>query len=343
MSPDTSRKKKKAVFSLRNPYHIIWATALLFLGLYFFFTKFQNKGADTNQLKTKTIPDAIHKLIQNNNAKVEVNSIKEQSGVYEFEFTLNLDDKNPQKYTSYITRDGKIMFQSGIKLNLLAQQEIKGEQTQKKDLTCNDLSKSEAPRLTAYIVSNCPYGLQMQRLFKKALAELPQISPYLEVRYIGSIAEGKITSMHGEKEAQENLRQICLREEQKDKYWDYVSCYMQEGKTESCLNSTKVNMVSLNSCLADKNKGLKYAQVDFDLVNKLNIGSSPTLVLGDTQIVSEFGFGGRVTNAVKEILCCASKEKPEFCQKELSKENIATSFSQTDQGTGGGGASNCGN
>jgi hypothetical protein len=33
------------------------------------------------------------------------------------------------------------------------------------------------------------------------------------------VKNGKIASMHGDEEAKENLRQICIREEQKDKYW----------------------------------------------------------------------------------------------------------------------------
>jgi len=36
-----------------------------------------------------------------------------------------------------------------------------------------------------------------------------------------------IKSMHGAAEAQENLRQICIREEQSGKYWDYVRCYIE--------------------------------------------------------------------------------------------------------------------
>jgi hypothetical protein len=185
----------------------------------------------------------------------------------------------------------------------------------------------------------------MQRVFKKAIEEAPGLSSYLDVKYLGSVDNNKITSMHGDKEAQENLNQICIREEQKDKYWDYLSCYMQEGKGEDCLTTAGVNSFQLKSCIDDTNKGLKYAKADFDLASKFSVGGSPTLLLNDKQTISEFDFGGRVPNAIKEIVCCANKEKPAFCAKDISKEEVAASFSKTDAAAAGSSnsAAGCGN
>ena len=100
---------------------------------------------------------------------------------------------------------------------------------------------------------------------------MPQARDYLMVRYIGSVSNNTITSMHGDEEAQENLRQICIREEQPDRYWDYVSCYMIEGKSIECLKSSSVDESKLNACMNDSSRGLAYAQKDFDLADKFNI------------------------------------------------------------------------
>jgi len=35
-------------------------------------------------------------------------------------------------------------------------------------------------------------------------------------------------------EAKENLKQICIREEQSDKYWNYAGCYINGGQNH-CL------------------------------------------------------------------------------------------------------------
>jgi len=44
--------------------------------------------------------------------------------------------------------------------------------------------------------------------------------------------------------------------------------------------------------------------------------------------VSEFDFGGRTAEAVKNLLCCGFSEKPELCSKKLSETQAATGFSE---------------
>jgi len=298
-------------------------------------------GGNLVTLKAKTIPDAVKKIVGNTNTEVSVANLKSVSGVYEFELTLG-KGQTARKYNSYITKDGQIIFTSGIKLSDLKVQSATTTATQKK-LTCKDLNKTDSPKLTAFVVSQCPFGLQMQRVFKKALEEQLNLSSVLDVKYMGSIEANKITSMHGDTEAQENLKQICIREEQKNLYWPYLSCYMQEGKTDDCLANIGVDTVSLQACTTDKNRGLAYAKKDFDLANKFGVSSSPTLVLNDKQIVSEFDFGGRIPDAIREISCCGSKTQADYCSIPLSKDESAVSFSLTDAPQAGstGSAANC--
>lgn len=340
---DIPAASKPSFFS--SPTKVI--SLFIFLVLVYFFVSKNIKGggSNTNNLKTTVLPQAIKKIINNDAIKVTIDNIKENHGVYQFDLSLDQGQGTPQKYVSYISKDGKVLFQSGIDLDTLnnTAANTANQETTKK-LTCSDVKKGDQPKLTAYVVSNCPYGLQMQRVFKRAIAEQPALANYLDVKYIGSVADGKITSMHGDKEAEENLRQICIREEQKDKYWNYVSCYMKEGKTEDCEKTANINMQALNSCTSDANKGLKYAQVDFDQQKKNGISSSPTLLTNDNQTVSEFDFGGRTANAVKELVCCAANNKPDFCGKELSKDSAAVAFSANDTTTNTNtSAANCGN
>ncbi len=195
---------------------------------------------------------------------------------------------------------------------------------------CMNTTKSDKPLLEAFIVSRCPFGLQMQRIMAEITSKLPQAKDYLKVRYIGSVSNNTITSMHGDEEAQENLRQICIREEQGSKYWDYVSCYMKEGNSTECLKSSSVDEGMLNACVKDSSRGLAYAQKDFDLANKFNISGSPTLTLNN-KIASEFDFATNTTNgrspeALKELLCCGFKDKPSFCSAQLNKTQAITMF-----------------
>jgi len=292
------------------------------------------------KIKTKTIPEIVGKLTQGAATVKEVTGLKLVSGVYEFEMNLE-SNGTVNKYTSYISKDGKLFFVQGTKVDDLNKQ-LSTADTKQKKLTCDDVNKIQKGKLTAFVVADCPYGIQMQRVMNKAISEDNAIAANLDVKYIGSIIDGKITSMHGDAEASENLRQICIREEQKEKYWPYVSCYMKKPQNSSaCLSQTSVNQTQLKSCMTDPKKGLAYAGKDFELAKKYGIGSSPTLLANDSQIVSEFDFGGRTANALKTLVCCSSSDKPGFCEKDFSSEVMAASFSETDTGSADNSAADC--
>jgi hypothetical protein len=292
-------------------------------------------------LVTKTIPEIVQKLGGALAKENPVTNIRSESGLYVFD--LNIDaNGTPQKFTSYITKDGKIFFTGGTKVSELGKTPATAQQPAQAKLTCADVKKADAAKVTAYVVSNCPYGLQMQRLMNKAIGEQPALANIFDVKYIGAITDGKITSMHGDAEAQENLRQICIREEQKTLYWPYVGCYMKEGKTDACLAQVGVNTSNLTACTTDAKRGLAFAQKDFDLQAKYNVGSSPTLLVNDSQIVSESDFGGRTADALKQVACCGSTTAGAYCSKDLTKTDVATAFSLTEAAAAGGVApANC--
>jgi len=333
-APQTQPTKEQSL-----PLNWIMVAIVAFLAVSLFIVR-SLKG-NTDEFKKKTIPDAVKKVVNDPNTKFEIASIKDMSGVYEFDLKLN-----NQTYTSYITKDGKILFTSGIKIADIGKPPANSQtQPQQKKLTCNDLQKTEQSKLTAFVVANCPYGLQIQRVFKKAIEEAPGLTSALDIKYIGSIVNGKITAMHGDEEAQENLRQICIREEQKDLYWPYVTCYMKEGKTDDCISSVGVNKTQLDACTTDPKRGNAFAQKDFDLANKFKVSGSPTLLLNDKQIVSEFDFGGRTPNSIKTLSCCGSKTQADYCSQEISTKDVAVSLSVTDEAqpaaAGSTGAAGC--
>ena len=239
----------------------------------------------------------------------------------------------------YMTKDGKWLF---VSTPYDVTQPLPTTTTEPKK-TCADMTKAAASQLQAFVVSSCPYGLQMQRVLAEIVKNIPSLASSIKVRYIGAVTNGQITSMHGDAEAQENLRQICIREEQPDKYWPYVSCYIQAGSSASCLTSAGVDQTKLSACTSDSSKGLAYAQADFALTDKYGVSGSPTLIMnGET--VSEFDFGGRSADAVKTLLCCGFTTQPSACSTTVTTDQAATSFS-TAYASGSGtttAAANCG-
>ena len=157
---------------------------------------------------------------------------------------------------------------------------------------------------------------------------------------MGDISNGEITAMHGDEEAQENLRQICIREEQPVKYWDYVSCQMKAGDTTGCEAPTGVDSAKLAACVSTASRGLAYAQEDFDLNTKYSVTGSPTLILDESEI-SEFNFGGRSAEAVRTMVCAAFNSEPSFCATTLNEATAATSFSETYTSASGSDSASC--
>lgn len=289
------------------------------------------KGANLYGAKEAKVLKAVDFINKNllQNATATLGEVTEESGVYKFKLSIN--DK---EYDSYLTKDGKILFPQGISLVETT------TTTQPPKKTCEDIKKVEKPMLEAFVVSHCPFGLQMQRVLNEIVKEIPQLASYIKVEYMGEVKDGKIDSMHGEEEAEENLRQICIREEQSNNFWSYINCYIKEGKTEDCQKEAKIDTQKLTACMSDKNRGIAYAQKDFDRQNKFSVTGSPTLILNE-EGASEFDFGGRTAEAVKTLLCCSFKEKPSFCTKALTTEQAATSFSKTySQGSSSSGSCN---
>jgi len=240
-------------------------------------------------------------------------SASEESGVYSFKMNIN-----EEEFNSYVTKDGKILFTSGMSLVV---PEEPAEVAEVEKMTCEDINKTEKPVLEAFVTSTCPFGVQMQRILNEIVKNIPQIASYVKVEYMGAIREG-------DEAMQEHLRQICLREEQSDNFWAYIDCHIKEGNIDSCLETAQVDVSKLTGCLTDTTRGLVYAEKDFANQNKYGVTGSPTLIL-DGEKVSEFGFGGRTAEAVKTMFCCAFQDKPDFCDIALSTESANTSLSPT--------------
>lgn len=274
--------------------------------------------------------------------KAVFESASSDSTLYLVKFKVTMQGKT-QEDSAYVTKDGKYLFpqMQGIPIDLTQSAATAASSSGggNKATTAAALKKSDKPLVEAFIVSSCPYGLQMQRVLANVVQNIPAAKSNIKVEYIGSVSNGKITSMHGDEEAQENLRQICIRQEQPALYWNYVSCYMKKtagtmsngmpiGDSKGCVASTGVSQASLSGCMTDASRGLKYAQADFDLADKYGVSGSPTLIVGgDT--VDEFSFGGRTADALKTIICDASNTKPSYCSQTLSKDSANTSFAAT--------------
>lgn len=268
--------------------------------------------------------------------------VTQESGLVKFKIQIGSNS-----FDTYATKDGNLFFPQVFNMGKKDDAKATAEDTPKGE-AATTITKSDSPILEAYVVSRCPFGLQMQRAMDAAVQAVPDLAKYIKVRYMGSVASNgtTISSMHGDAEAVENLRQICIREEQPAKYWPYVACQMKKGGTEkACEVSTGVDSAKLTACTTDPAKGIAYAKKDFELTNKYGVTGSPTLILSGASI-SENTYGGRSAEGVKGMVCAGFNNQPGFCKTKLDSTSAATSFSITTapaagSGNSGSGGANC--
>lgn len=294
----------------------------------------------TDEIKEKVKYFIDESFLKSRGYELKINKVESYNDyLYFIDAEVSSDEGSMPAGSIYATKDGeKIIIGPLYDLN----EPLKFEQPtpETEALTCEDINKSDSPVLEAYVVSYCPYGLQMLRIINEFPGEL---QAYVKIRYIGSVVDDKVMSMHGEREATENLRQICIREEQSDKYWAYIGCFIKSGDTNTCLEEAGIDKDSLNACMEDSERGIKYASEDFELADQYGVGGSPTLILNGTT-VNEAGFASglkknmRSAELVKSILCCAFNTQPEACSTKLPEESAATGFSEQYGGTTGSGS-----
>ena len=306
---------------------ILGALSLILAGALIYSQWGGNLGTETlkPQKAANLALDYINNKLLKGRARANLTgTVSEENGLYKFQVNLG-----NSKFYSYVTKDGKLLFPQGFVM-------VKKEEKKKNvslSAKCQSVSKSPQPVLEAFVVSYCPFGMQMQRILTGVAKNIPSLGKDIRIEYIGAVKDGKITLMHGDKEAKENLRQICLREEQSEKFFPYIDCHIKKGGVESCLKSTGVDEKKLENCENDKKRGLAYAQKDFKRQNKYGVGGSPTLIMNGKK-ANEFDFGGRNAEALKTLLCCGFSQKPDFCSKSLTLKLAPTGFSESDRSGG---------
>jgi protein-disulfide isomerase len=310
---------KKILISM---FTIITVSALLGTLILIIPQKNQKAG---NILADKAITQ-INKILAPFGKTAQLVSFQEESQGYKINFKI--DDK---EYSVFMTKDGKYLFP--IEANLMVQEEP-STTTQSQNATQN-LEKRERPDVKLFVMSYCPFGIQMEKAILpvwKLLKDKADFGVYF-VDYI----------MHGKKEMEENLRQYCIQKEEKEKYLEYLECFVKEGNSENCLKSAKIDKNKLENCQKLTDKEFKISEnftetgyppfnVHKDLNEKYGVEGSPTLVINDKVVeVSE-----RSPEKVKEAVCNAFLNPPKECQEKLSEQISSPGFGTTTGSTRSG-------
>jgi len=283
-----------------------------------YFRFWRKPGLSPQQAGDKAIAYINQNLVQG--ASASLMNVSEEAGVYKIHFKIQ-----EREWDAYVTKDGKYLFPEVFKI------EEKPQTSQQKEIP-----KSEKPEVKLFVMSFCPYGNQAEEVVKPVVDLLGKVVE-IEPRYVISEnyasgypafcldKENKYCSMHGINELNQDIREICVYKNQKDKFWDFVlevnkSCSVENVETcwKEAASKTGVNVNAVLACQRENSQ--KYAAEEKELNKKYNVSGSPTLVINGVQFDDS---GRRTPEDYKKAICGAFENPPKECETVLGSETQA--------------------
>lgn len=331
VSKKTDFKKYIEKFTKRLGF---WHYVSIVLAVLLVVSVFSNGGscaARNTSAATGKLLDFLKSSAQG--SEVTIDSAEPSDGLIKVEFSIA-----GKKYKSYISNTGTLFFP--VAYNLSA---VKDASANTQEPT--SYPKSDKPAFELYYMSFCPYGIQAVQGFApvaELLGDKIDFKPHYVVyeNYCGQVKctdkpdeiknycldkDGKLCSLHGVNEINEDVRQLCVFNEQKNRFWNYTLCVMSEcslSNVESCwkgcAGKSGVDAAKVEGCF--KARGVELMTAEKRLNDENDVRGSPSVFLNGADY-----SGGRAPNDFKSAVCSAFKSAPSECSQTLSTSGEAAS------------------
>ncbi|MCK5473858.1 MAG: hypothetical protein KAI53_00490 [Candidatus Aenigmarchaeota archaeon] len=297
-----------------------------------------NENTNSNALDETAAKELAETFIQSSllgpEVELDIDDIEENNGLYALNLTVTANGQ-AQKATSYLSLDGKMFFVQGMNID-----EVKAQAKEVQEPVAaapTEYPKADKPTLEVYTMSFCPYGMQANKLtapVAEMLSSVANIEPHWVIYgteyYAGqeeTYCVGDFCSMHGKYEVEENVRQMCVWENNPDKYWDYT-LYIAENCNKANLDtcwkdaadSVSVSVSTIETCAT--NEGLALLAAEKALNEKNGVGGSEHLRLNDMQLsMSDYRWS---SEKLKTLICNSFNDAPEICGQTIDESETAT-------------------
>ncbi len=291
---------------------IVFAVGILIGGGAFYGFQYSQGDISAQEAGERAI-NFINERIQEN-VTASLVSVEEKSGVYEINLKIEEND-----YTSYITKDGKILFSQGFALEELPQKREPSKENK-------SIPKSKKPNVELFVMSFCPYGNQAENTMLPVYNLLKDKVDW-NIHYIVNVSNGKVSSLHGQPEVDQNEREACvLQEWGMDKWWQFTT-YVNDncGSNGSCWQEAAENAGLDVSAITDCvfSKGLSLMKNEASVTDEAGVTGSPTLIINGVKTNSVYRYGN--SQAYLEAVCSAFESIPEECSQQLPTSDNASS------------------
>lgn len=169
-------------------------------------------------------------------------------------------------------------------------------------------------KLEVFVMSQCPYGVRALNAVKEVLDAIPSVD--FHVNYIADGNVDNLSSMHGQAEVDEDIRELCAIKlyGKNNKFMDYVLCRnknIRSADWKSCAVNG-IDAAAMEKCINEEGK--KLLADNLKIAKGLEIGASPTWIANN-----KFKFSGIDANSIKENWC-SHNQGAAGCDKQLTQD-----------------------
>jgi hypothetical protein len=313
-------KKAKFEFDKIASNKIFWiAIGIIVIALIIMFI-----GRADGSVSADVAAESVLAFANAQGANAELEGVEVEGDFYKVSLTIQ-----GQTLPVYVTKDGKYFTSSLIPLTLTDTNQPADNTPANQQPT--EVPKSDKPNVELFIMSHCPYGTQIEKGMIPVVELLGDKIDF-EMKFVDY-------AMHPTQgEVEEQLNQYCIQKEQKEKYLDYLTCFLDKGEREPCLTSTGIDKTKLSTCydatdkefeviknLEDKdswNNG-RFPQFNIHKEDNVKYGvqGSPTLIINGAKAQA-----GRDSASLLDAVCNAFNEAPLECAEELSSDSPSPGF-----------------
>lgn len=177
----------------------------------------------------------------------------------------------------------------------------------------------EKPLVELFVMSKCPFGVNSEILISK-VKDLLGNKFNLKIYYIArENTDGTFSSLHGQEEVDENMRQICIAKYYPSKLMQYLKCINKDyvhadKKWEICAEENYLDVDKVEECWKST-EGKNLLRQNIKISNERKITVSPTIFINGI-----YYQGYRTAEAIKNAICDEFTEKPDECETSLGEE-----------------------
>lgn len=260
----------------------------------------------------------------------EIEDMQLSNSVYEnnmYTHTFRISDQDFDILTSL---NGEIVFVPGLGEPLNKSEVLSSLNNENNQQVEQELEKSQRPVVELFVMSHCPYGIQIEKGILPVLDVLEDHIDF-ELKFVNY-------SMRGEVEVTEQTIQYCIQKESKTLLKDYLYCFLEDGDGERCLLENNISLDDLDGCISEADEEYQITALLEDrsswlndrfpkfLINdednlKYEVRGSPTLVINGVVVGSQ-----RDPQSLLDTICGAFETIPRACNQELSRTNPSPQF-----------------